>query len=463
MNARNLGLVGLLAAVAAGCHSDPTNSLVGKPARVGFQFATVRLEVADSLATFAVLLDEGSTPIAEAVTITACDPTTVTVSGVAAGTPLVQTNFFIKGIKYGTACVVATASGLIDTMQVATVPDQIKITSGPDTILSGDSGQYTFAYYDKKGNVMTGVPIPSWSSATTSLGNFGTATVANYVTASPGVNTIKALVSISALGGTVTAKDSVTKVVATIPSVFPGTVAPLTAAPATTVLAEGGILPTWKSASSVDVGLQQAFVVHTANDSVRFVMPPFGNTTAQPVLFLNLGAKNLATQTPPATYVSNPTASLDGPFFPGDTDVTANASLTLPHVKADTNIIYDVNHGTCTGGSNTSPGDHCNAFFLLNNNTASPDTINIQLDWVSSIGIDNPPTGSNPQTGPDQDILLCDSVCGGFVGNFNGATTATPEKTTVIIPANTKWNLWINLFDPFGQQALLFRVMLTHK
>lgn len=463
MNARILGLVGLLAAVAAGCHSDPTNSLVGKPARVGFQFATVRLEVADSLGTFAVLTDEGSTPIAQAITITACDPTTVSVLGVQSGTPLVQTNFFIKGIKYGTACVVATVDGLTDTMQVATVPDQIRITSGPDTILSGDSGQYTFEYRDKKGNVMTGVPIPSWSSATTALGNFGDATVPNYVTASPGVNTIKALVSFSAFSGSVTAKDSVTKVVATIPSVFPGTVAPLVAAPATTVLARGGILPNWDGNSAVTVGSQAAFVVGHANDSVRFVMPPFGNTTAHPVLFTNVGGKDLATQTPPATFVNNPTAALDGPFFPGDTDVTADASLTLPKVKADTTIIYDVNHGTCSGGSNTDPGDHCNAFFLLNNNTASPDTINIQLDWVSSAGIDSPPTGSSPQTGPDQDILLCDSVCGGFVGNFNGATTATPEKTTVIIPANTKWNLWINLFDPFGLQALLFRVMLTHK
>ena len=197
MNARFFGLVGVVAAVVAGCKSDPTNSLVGHPASVGLQFATVRLEVADSLPTYAVVLDAGSNPLTDAVTVTACDPTTVTVAHVGSGAPLVRTNFYIKGIKYGVACVIATADGFTDTMQVATVPDAIKITGGPDTLLSGDSATYAFSYLDKAGIAMTGVPVPTWTSATAGFGHFAVATTPNYVVSSPGVNTITATFSLS--------------------------------------------------------------------------------------------------------------------------------------------------------------------------------------------------------------------------------------------------------------------------
>jgi hypothetical protein len=218
MNARILGLVGVVAAVVAGCKSDPTNPLVGKAARVGLQFATVRLTVADSLATFATVIDEASNPVVEAVSVTACDPTTVAVAHVGSGSPLVRTNFYIKGIKYGIACVIATASGFTDTMQVATVPDHIAITTGPDSIKSGDSAVYAFKYVDKVGAIVAGVPAPTWASDSTLLGTFPSASVPTYI-AGPGtgVNTVVASFSISVLGGTVTMSTNSTKVVTTTP------------------------------------------------------------------------------------------------------------------------------------------------------------------------------------------------------------------------------------------------------
>jgi hypothetical protein len=329
-------------------------------------------------------------------------------------------------------------------------------------VLSGDSGSYTFVYLDKAGNPVTGVPVPHWSSATPAFGAFAVATTPNYVTAAPGVNTLTAAVTISALSGTVTQTVTTTKVVATIPGIFPGTFTSLTALAARPLVAHGWILPTWDADATVSIGGTQTFVTQNAGDSVSFLMLPFGATTKHQVLLTGVGATNLAAVTNGADSVAASSTSLDGPLTPADMDASTAATVTLPKVHGDTTRLYEVNHGTCTGGVDTDPGDHCDAFFVLNNNTAGKDTVTVTLDWVwpGALGIDNPTTGGG---GPDQDILFCDSVCGGFVGNFNGASTATPEASTVIIPANTKWVLWINLFDPAGQPAVLFKVTLSHK
>ena len=223
MNARFLGLVGVVAVVVAGCKSDPTNSVVGTPARVGFQFATLRVTIADSIPTFATVLDQGSNPLANSVTVTACDPTTIAVAHVASGAPLVQTNFFVKGVKYGTACIVATANGLTDTMQVAAVPDHIAVSSGPDTVVSGVPATYGFTWFDKAGHPITGVPAPTWSPGTSALGKFTDPVAGTYAGRDTGVGSVVVSESFSLLGGTVTQTITNNKTVATISAPFNGT------------------------------------------------------------------------------------------------------------------------------------------------------------------------------------------------------------------------------------------------
>ena len=460
MNARVFGLLGVIAAVSVGCHSDPTNSLAGTPAKVNFQFTTLKVEVADSFNTFVTLQDQGSTPIAQLITVTSCDPTTVAISGVSNNSPEVVTNFVVRGVKYGTACVVATSNGLSDTMQVATVPDKIVINGGPDTVLSGDSGMYTYQYLDKAGNPMTGVPSPTWSSTTAAFGTFADGSVPTYSGVAPGVNTITASVSLSALGGTVTQKVSVQKTVTTIPGIFSPTFSAAANAPGAAVVAVDPALASWDGDATVSVGGVQAFLKHVSGDSVTFIMPAFGDTKNRQVLFSAIGSANLSLGTSGTDSIRNSTTSLDGPFAPGDEDPSTASVPTLPHVHGDTTVIFDVNHGTCAGGAATDPGDHCDSFFQLNNNTAAPDTVSFQLDWVAPLGIDNPTTGGG---GPDQDMLFCNAACSGYVGNFDGASTNTPEKSTVVIPANTVYNLWINLYDPAGQTSVLFRVTMSHK
>lgn len=223
MNARILGLVGVVAAVVAGCKSDPTNSVVGTPARVGFQFRTLRITVADSTPTFATVLDQGSNPLVNPVTITACDPTTIAVAHVASGAPLVQTNFYVKGMKYGTACVVATANGLTDTMQVAALPDHITVSSGPDTVVSGVPATYGFTWFDKANDSIKGPPAPTWSAGKAALGKFTDAVAGTYAGRDTGVGSVIVSESFSLLGGTVTQTITNNKTVATIAAAFNGT------------------------------------------------------------------------------------------------------------------------------------------------------------------------------------------------------------------------------------------------
>lgn len=468
MNARNLGLVGLLAAVAAGCHSDPTNSLVGKPTRVGFQFATVRLEVADSLATFAVVEDEGSTPINQPVTITACDPTTVSVSGVASGTPLVQTNFFIKGVKFGVGCVVATADGLVDTMQVQTVPDHISVTAGPDSLTSGDSGSYTFGYFDKKNTLMTGPAAPVWSVSTKDFGVIGSAS-ALYKVHTPGGNTITATFTLASPLNGVTQTLTGIKVVSTVPIVYTGTLSAHSAAPGATILLEDPIFTGFKfdtsstvldSTSAVSIGGVPTYVTNHANDSIRVVIPPFANTNPQRIVVIHLGANRLSVGTGPADSVNNTTASLHSPFFPGDTSPATAPTFTAPQTAADTTIIVGINSGACikggaSVGGTASPGDHCDSYFLISNPGASPVTVNFQTDWY--VGA----------SAPIQDMYICeDATCTGTIdedGVTSGTSTPTnPEQEPgEVIPPGGTFTVWVNNAVPAGQKAVLFRVLIT--
>lgn len=465
MNARNLGLVGLLAAVAAGCHSDPTNSLVGKPSRVGFQFATVRLEVADSLATFAVVEDEGSNPITSPVTVTACDPTTVSVSGVSAGTPLVQTNFFIKGIKFGTACVVGTADGLVDTMLVQTVADHISVTAGPDSLTSGDTGTYTFKYFDKRDSVMTGPAAPVWSVSTKDLGTIGSAS-ALYKASTPGGNTITTTFTLTSPLNGVTQTLTGTKVVSTVPIIYTGTLSAHSAPPGGSILLEDPIFTGFKfdtssavldSTGAVSIGGVPTYVTSHANDSIRVIVPPFANTNPQRLVVIHLGANRLAVGTGPADSVSNTSATLHSPLFPGDTSPATASTFTAPQTAADTTIIVGINSGTCHNGGaavggTTTKGDHCDSYFLITNPGAAPVTVNFQTDWYVGASI------------PDQDMYICKDATCGDPNNIDqdGVSSNNPEQEPAeTIPAGGTFTVWVNNFNPSGQKAVMFRVLIT--
>lgn len=80
---------------------------------------------------------------------------------------------------------------------------------------------------------------------------------------------------------------------------------------------------------------------------------------------------------------------------------------------------------------------------------AAPTTFTVTLDWDAAYGA-------------DVDILFCNAACSAFVGNFDGASTANPEVSTVTLAAGT-YNLYINNFVTSGATPAvpLYRIRIT--
>lgn len=416
-------------ALLAACKSDPTTDLVGPTNLVLMNLKTVHVVIADSVRSFATVYDKASDPLNLSISFSSCDPSIASAIP-ASDAPLIRSGFFVKANAYGSTCIVASAQGKSDTMEVTTVPDRIVFSGGPDTLQSGSTAQYSFQYVDKLNAPVAGVPDPTLTSSAEGIA-LPLATLGQVQAQSPGSATLT-LTAPDAAGGLTTNKG-----VVVVPGAFVGTLSPSSASPADFVkITNGG--PAFDADTRVFVDGIQTFILTNTPDSIRFVMPPTGVSGVVPLLLDQIGPGQVALID--NVDLSSATASLNGPNEPANDD-----PATAPAVTADGDY-YVVNHGTCKNGGATDPGDDCDAFFNITNSLARADTITVQLDWLS---------------GADNDILWCDATCGAFVGNFDGATTSNPEMSTVIIPAGAHWNLWINLFDPAGNKAVLLRVRIT--
>jgi hypothetical protein len=186
MTRRFFGLQGaLLGGLLLGsCKQDSITTVgIGTPAGVSVELKTRTIAVADSVRTFALVRDQVGNPLALAVTLTTGCTAGIVSVGPASDAPLVRTAFVVKAVGYGTGCVIASASGFVDTMQVTTVPASIVVTgvtgtiSPPavgkaDTANSGAVVTYSYVYKDAAGNIMTGLPAsttPSFSADDTTI------------------------------------------------------------------------------------------------------------------------------------------------------------------------------------------------------------------------------------------------------------------------------------------------------
>jgi len=416
-------------ALLAACKSDPTADLAGPTNLVLMNLKTVQVVIADSARSFATVYDKASDPQTLPISFSSCNASIASVVPVS-DAPLPRSGFFVKGNAFGSTCIVASVQGLSDTMDVTTFPARIVIVGGPDTLQSGSTTQYTFEYQDRLNAAVAGVPDPKFTSSNSGVA-LPLATVGQIQAQSPGSATLTATAPAAAGGVTVS------KGVVVVPGLFVGTLSPASANPADLVkITNGG--PAFDADTRVFVHGTQTFTITTTPDSIRFVMPPTGVAGAVLLALDRTGAGQVALVD--SADLSSATASLNGPNEPANDD-----PATAPAVTANGDY-FVVNHGTCSGGGATDPGDDCDAFFNITNALARPDTITVQLDWFG---------------GADNDILWCDAACGAFVGNFDGASTSNPESSTVIIPAGAHWNLWINLFDPAGSNAVLLRVRVT--
>jgi hypothetical protein len=439
---RLLGAVAI-AAFGAACKGDPLADTGGTLSRLDLEYTYREVVLGDSARTFAIERDALNTPLPPTATVRSCNAAIATVT-TASDAPLQRTGFFIKALTYGSTCVIAEAGALSDTTQVATFPASVSF-AGPDTVISGSTGQYTHSYFSATNANVTGqgIPAPVWTSSdtlrakTTQTGMVSgfDPSVVNLTTTSargPGTDAI-----------------NFTRTVFVDPLPFRGTTSALAGVPTDTVrFARAVGAPRFNQGTSLAVTFKfiaiRTFVARKTADSLYVIVPGIGTTGSDNLVIARADSAKTAEK---VNFTSNTASFLDHydvigndgfPVAPTNPSITANGDY------------YVVQHGTCTGGSVSEPGDDCDDFFRVAN-PSGIDTLRarVQVDWF---------------TGSDVDILWCKNTTCSGPGNVvtgGGATANNPEVSNVKIPPGATWYLWINYFDPVGAASVLSRIRVT--
>ena len=439
MNRRHFGAFGVLiiAAVALGsCKSDPLSDLDGIPAAVVTDFDLVRVAVGDTVSVTSSVIDGRSTPLAVPIAFRTCSAVATTaIDPEYHPVPATSVRALVIGASLGTTCVIASAEGLEDTVDVLTFPATLVITGGPanDSIPSGAVTQFTYQFLDHQGNGLTGLPAPTFTSSDATRATVLAAPVGAVQGKSPGAVTLTAVgVGVNPSG--ITATRSLT----VVPGTFTGGIAPTAVNPGDTVTltaAAGG--PGFDADTRVDVRGVRAFTFAITANSMKFAVPGIGVAGVVPMTLTNMGADQAAQN---GTLTSN-TASLADPF-----DGVNNDPNTAP-VLSTNGDRYVVLSGTCAGGGG---GTDCDDWFRIQNPGAAAVTVTVRVDWFTGADVDIL-MGSNPT-----DILnfTCEDGCG-------GATGANPQTTSLSVPAGATRYVWINLYDAGGAASSLTRVRVS--
>src|SRR5687767_12189705 len=173
MNRRLFGTCGAIAVVILGfgsCKSDPLSDSDQVPAALVTEFSYLEVNVAAARSVTAYVVDGRSARLEVPVTFTACSPViTVTPDTGYHPIPPTSSRALVRGVTFGTSCVVVEGGGFVDTVQVATFPASIVI-SGPDTVESGDTVAFTYEYRDAANAPVAGVPAAAWTTGDTLRG-----------------------------------------------------------------------------------------------------------------------------------------------------------------------------------------------------------------------------------------------------------------------------------------------------
>jgi hypothetical protein len=416
-------------AAAHGCTSDPALFLGGPPGpatQLKLSSSRTALIVGDSVVIGARAQDEVSNPTGDAVTLTACDAA-VTVTG-QSSSPEWSTTAFLKGAGLGSSCVVVQAAGLTDTIRVAVGPAGLRIV-GPDTLLSGgDAGTYTIEAFDASGAALSGTTEYSFSSS-----NVARMAIDIPTGVAVGKSTGAVNVQVYAPGGA-----NAVKSVTVVPGVFLGTLSTTSAAPGALVTAtRASGAAAFDADVAVRLGATAGWVDLITADVLTFAVPATGSTAADVLSLLNMGPGQIA-----QTTAFTATKALDDVYGPAN--LVPAAGPDVDDVMSESGNIYTVTAGACAGGG----GADCDDFFTITAG-ATDREVTVTLTWVNSAAA----TG-------DLDILWCDEACAAYVGNFDGAGSSKPEVSTVTIPANTTWRLWINNYAQAAGQFSNVRITL---
>jgi len=135
------GIAALVAGAALSCKSDPTADGAGTPSRVLVNFKSFTMDVGAADTIVAQVLDIRSTPLQQAITFTACDPSvTVAVDPGYNPHPPLSARAIITAVGPNATCVVASSSGATpDTTSLLVLPVSFAGTVSPATQAGGDT------------------------------------------------------------------------------------------------------------------------------------------------------------------------------------------------------------------------------------------------------------------------------------------------------------------------------------
>ena len=511
-----LGAVGALA-LALSCKEDPTASLAGSINRIDLDYEYLEVIIPDSVRANAVARDALEAALPDAVTITSCNPAIVQVALTPSEAPIIRTGFFVRAVTYGTTCVVASAGGRSDTIDVATFPDSL-VVSGPTTVVSGGTAAYTYTYLDAAGNPVAGVPAPTWEVEDPAS---GVASPAGVVTGrAPGTGVLIATGAGSPTTGTVFAIEFTV-----VPGVFTGSVSPNPAQPGQTVtVARGAGDPVYDADTRVFFGgVAQTIVAGSRTaDQLQVSIPDLAAAAPLTLLLTQTGPGQVAlvgsfSIATPAAFTGTLSAASGsaaevvtlfaggGPAFDANTrayfggvasyttNVTAGSmDVVVPPVGVAGPVVlrltrldatevarqttftistaafadpYDgVNDDPATAPEITANGDYFVVMAAPCTNGAGAGDCDDWFQITNTGGTDRVVTVNTAWFGgadidafgldPTFDFCTYDDGC-------PAATAANPEIFSMTVPAGATWFIYLNLWDPHGVAASLARVRVT--
>jgi len=327
----------LLGVLALGsCKSDPTNTDVGTTAAVAMEFKLRTMAVGDSVRTFAEVVDKFSHPLQESATIaTACTPGILSLSA-ASDAPQPRTAFVVKAVGYGTSCVVATASGFADTLTVTTVPASLAVTGGPDSIASGATVTYAFAYKSADGAVLSGIPDPTLESSDTTIAQTG-ANLGDVSGRAPGA----AVLTFSGTAGL-----SATKNVTVVAAAFTGTASATVDPGAILTIHRDPTGPVFDANTATSAG--SIIAASRSADSIQVRVADLASAGAKTFSLTGVGPNDIAYDG--GTYTVNAPVAFGGTFAPATISPIDTITVTAAGGDPAFSSAMKVFRGTSVGG-----------------------------------------------------------------------------------------------------------------
>lgn len=417
-------MAGALVLAVLSCTEDPLASLRGGgPKRILLSASTLTVNVNDSVAVTATVVDDQGNPLTDAATATSNVPATVSVSA-ASGAPLPVSKFFVKGVAFGNTFVKFAAGAASDSIRVFAYGASVTITGTPDSLNSGSTVVLTATPRDAVAAALLGVSPITWTSDDNVVASATTPGAAATVTGkTPGVATL----TVTLPGGANAATP-----LRVVPAPFNGTLSASTGGTLDVITIDRGAgSGAFDADVSVTFGGEPALLSSDGTaDQIKVAVPIVSSTGLKELSITNIGANQLAQRT---TFTVNAT-TVDDSY-----EATNNDPFTAPVIAADGDY-YVIVHGDChpdnvqtDPGLPHDPGDDCDDFFTITNASLADVDLSLSLTWMAP--------------GSDIDMAILNAAADDYV-NTDGITGDDPEVAEFTLAAGETVRVWINLYTP---------------